>query len=289
MRGKARPSVTEPGRYPLEMAMPTRRAGFYRAPAEPFEVLTADAVRLWGHRVGLPGRPALVFCHGFLGWHLKPRLVAFQEQLARDFAVYSFDLRGHGRSGGVSSFGAREHLDVEAVVRLAREESGAPVLTFGCSMGGIAVIRHGALAGGVDGVVAVSTPATWNGHETGAVRRLVWFTATATGRRLLRATGVRVVPRWEPPADPVDLVDRVAPIPLWIVHGRDDHFFDEEDAWALYRRAGEPKRLLLASTFGHAEDGYTEAFARRIARSVLGALDRPGDATAARAGGAGPS
>ena len=44
---------------------------------------------------------------------------------------------------------------------------------------------------------------------------------------------------------------------------------NEEQAWALYRAANQPKRLLLASRFGHAEDGFTPTFAERIASAVL--------------------
>jgi fermentation-respiration switch protein FrsA (DUF1100 family) len=62
------------------------------------------------------------------------------------------------------------------------------------------------------------------------------------------------------------------PDPLLLVHGRDDHFFDEEEAWRLYRAAKEPKRLMLASRFGHAEDGLTPAFADRLAERLLEVL-----------------
>jgi uncharacterized protein len=235
-----------------------------RAPASgqdvaPFEATTADGVRLVGHRIGT-GPDAFVFCHGFAGHHLKPRLLVVQEALAERFAVYAFDFRGHGRSDGRSAMGAAEHLDVEAVVLRARADGARRVVTFGGSMGGIAVIRHAALAGGVDGVVAVSTPARWGGHRSDAVRRAQWLTATRAGRATLRRVGVRVVPEWVRAEAPLDVVDRIAPTPLLLVHGRDDHFFDEEEAWALYRRAGTPKRLLLGSRFGHAEDGFTAEF-----------------------------
>jgi pimeloyl-ACP methyl ester carboxylesterase len=214
---------------------------------------------------------AVVFCHGFLGWHRKPRLVRLQEELARAFTVFAFDFRGHGRSGGLSAFGASEHLDVEAVVQHARAQGFDRVVTFPGSMGGIAVIRHASLIGGVDGVVAVSTPATWDGHRSAAVRRITWLTATPSGRWFLRAFGVRTATRWEWVESPAELVPRIAPIPTVIVHGRDDHFFDEENAWLLYRHAGEPKRLMLSNRFGHAEDGYTPAFAAQITR-IIGAL-----------------
>jgi alpha-beta hydrolase superfamily lysophospholipase len=53
--------------------------------------------------------------------------------------------------------GGAEVDDVEAVVRLARKETHAKVVTVGTSMGGIAVLRHAGLIGGVDEVVAISS------------------------------------------------------------------------------------------------------------------------------------
>jgi pimeloyl-ACP methyl ester carboxylesterase len=239
----------------------------YGTPAVPFSATTTDGIELRGHRLG-QGDAAMVFCHGFLGWHRKASLVPFQDALARRFTVYSFDFRGHGSSDGISALGAKEDLDVDAVVRRARSEGFARVVTFGGSMGGIAVIRHAALHGGIDAVVAVSTPARWNGHHSVAVRRMAVMAGTSSWRLLLRAWGVRLPTRWEPAEEPAELVGRVAPTPIAVIHGRDDHFFDEEQAWLLYRRAGQPKRLLLAERFGHAEDGYSTEFAARVGSIV---------------------
>lgn len=246
----------------------------YTLPSRPFEVTSEDGVRLLGTRVAGPPIP-LVFCHGFLGWHRKGRLVRFAEMLARWFTVYAFDTRGHGASGGLCTYGDQEYLDVEAVVRLARAEMDGTVVTLGASMGGIAVIRHAAFRDGVDAVVSVSTPARWRGHESRAVRRVRLITATRAGRRLGRGLGVRLSSTWNWPDDPEDVVGRIAPVPLILVHGRDDHFFDEEEAWRLYRRAQPPKRLMLATRFGHAEDGFTDGFAERIARRLYETLGLP--------------
>jgi fermentation-respiration switch protein FrsA (DUF1100 family) len=101
---------------------------------------------------------------------------------------------------------------------------------------------------------------------------MVWLTATPARRWFLRAGGVRIAAHRQRAEDPADLVERIAPTPLLIVHGRDDHYFDEENAWLLYRQAREPKRLLLASRFGHAEDGYAPAFAEKVGRHVLAAM-----------------
>ncbi|HEX2026059.1 MAG TPA: alpha/beta fold hydrolase [Actinomycetota bacterium] len=249
------------------------RSRSYRA-ASPFTVTTEDGIRLAGSRVGDHG-PSVVFCHGLLGWHRKLRIVRFVEGLARRFVVYAIDLRGHGASAGASTYGADEILDVEAAVRRARaERPDHRLVSIGVSMGGVAVVRHAALRDGVDAVVVISSPARWDGHPSRAVARLRWMGSSGGGRRLARSLGVRLgrLDRW--PEAPGEVVGRIAPTPLLVVHGRDDHFFDEEEAWRLYRNAGAPKRLMLASRFGHAEDGLSVRFAERLGDRILDSLDR---------------
>jgi pimeloyl-ACP methyl ester carboxylesterase len=241
------------------------RSTRFAVPAEPFSVTTSDGVALAGARVGTAG-PAIVLCHGFGGWHGKPRYALLAEWLSRAFTVHVFDFRGHGRSGGISTFGALEIHDIDAVAGFARGAGHEPVATLGASMGGIAVVRHAALVGGIDAVVAVSTPARWDGHRSAAVRRMAWLTGTARGRRLAKLMGIRLPAQWIRPEAPVEVVGKIAPTPVLLVHSRDDHFFDEEEAWRLYREAGHPKHLWLADRFGHAEDGFTPGFAERVER-----------------------
>jgi alpha-beta hydrolase superfamily lysophospholipase len=243
----------------------------YRLPTVSFRAAAEDGVVLVGTRVGLDG-PSLVFCHGFLGWHRKPRMVAFVERMAHHFVVYAFDFRGHGASAGSSTYGDLEYLDVDAVVKFARRQREGPVVTMGISMGGIAVLRHAAYRRGIDGVVAVSTPARWDGHPSRSMRRIRRLTSTRSGRGMARLAGYRLASSWNEPEHPEDVVGRIAPIPLLLVHGADDHFFAVEDAHRLYVRAGEPKRLILSSRFGHAEDGLDQAFADRVTRRIHEAL-----------------
>lgn len=251
----------------------------FQAPARPLRAVTADGVSIVGSRLGEPGtdRPALVLCHGLLGWHRKPGIARFAERMARWFAVYAIDLRGHGGSGGLCTYGDREIEDVEAAVSSARRDGHRRVVTVGMSLGGIAVIRHAGLIGGVDAAVAISSPARW--RQTGgstAWRRLRWLTDTPLGRRVgRRALGVRLPDAWEAPESPEEVVGKIAPVPVIIVHGRDDHLIPEEEAWRLYQAAGEPRRLLLAGRFGHAEVGCSPQIAGFLARRTLEALELP--------------
>lgn len=242
----------------------------FRGPAEPFRALTRDGVWIGGTRLGdaAPERPALVLAHGLMGWHRKPRFARFAEQMTGRFTVYAPDLRGHGRSGGTCTYGDREIEDVEAVVRLARAYGHERVITAGTSMGAIAVLRHAGLVGGVDGVVSISSLAYWDWHDGAhpkARRKMRAWMSAPTRRTLLRLWGVRLPERWEAPESPEDVVGKIAPTPVLLVHGRNDHLFAFDHAERLYAAAGEPKRLLVGERFGHAADGLTPAFAGRLA------------------------
>jgi pimeloyl-ACP methyl ester carboxylesterase len=246
----------------------------FSVPFERFAVRTSDGVEVVGTRLGVPddaGEPAVVLAHGLMGWHRKPRFARFAELLAARYRVYAFDSRGHGSSGGVCDYGGREIHDVDAVVTKAREDAHTRVVTVGTSMGGIAVLRHAALLGGVDAVVSISSLAYWEWHagaQPRAARAMRARTATESGRWLLRAWGVRLPGRWEAPESPEDVIAKIAPTPVVIVHGSNDHLFGVDHAMRLYEAAGEPKRLLLGTRFGHAEDGLTPAFAARLARVI---------------------
>ena len=252
----------------------------WRVPAHVFGVRTSDDVLVVGTRLGNNDleRPAIVVVHGLMGWHGKPRFAAFAECLTTWFTVYAFDMRGHGGSGGVSDFGGAEIHDVESVVALARREGHGTVVTVGTSQGGIAVIRHAGLLGGVDAVVGISSLAYWDWHdgaEPSARRQLHARIGTRSGRAALRAWGVRLPEEWNEPESPEDVIGTIAPTPVVIVHGNDDHLFAPDHARRLYDAAGEPKRLLLGEGFGHAEDGLTPAFGRRLARVIHEALELP--------------
>ena len=57
----------------------------WRVPAHVFAVMTSDEVQIVGTRLGSndADRPAVVFVHGLMGWHAKPRFAVFAEHLTR--------------------------------------------------------------------------------------------------------------------------------------------------------------------------------------------------------------
>ena len=222
-------------------------------------------------------RIGVVVAHGFTGSIDKPGVRAVCEALAQHAGVLAFDFRGHGRSTGHSTLGDREIADLEAAVVAMRGLGYDQIVTCGWSMGASVVLRHAALIGGVDAVVSVSAVSRWFYRGTLPMRRLHWAIQTRAGRLVTRRVlRTRVSPHGWPvvPEAPVEVVGRISPIPLLLVHGDIDHYFPVEHPQALYDAAAEPKELWLVEGFGHAENAASPELLDRIGRHLPVLLDR---------------
>lgn len=216
-----------------------------------------------------PGRTrlAIVVAHGFTGSWRRPAMRQVASVLSAAAGVVSFDFRGHGRSGGASTVGDHEVLDVEAAVRWAHSLGYERIATLGFSMGASVVVRHAGLRGGVGAVAAVSGPSRWYYRGTAPMRRVHWVIERRLGRLVGRvALRTRIsASGWDPlPEPPSDVAARIAPVPLLIVHGDADRYFPVEHAEALFAAAAEPKELWIEPGFGHAENAASVELLTRI-------------------------
>ncbi|HEY2443651.1 MAG TPA: alpha/beta fold hydrolase [Streptosporangiaceae bacterium] len=150
----------------------------------------------------LPGDTDLVFlvAHGFtLSWQ-RPAVWRIATRLRRLGGVISFDFRGHGRSGGLSTLGDLEIRDLDVVVRYARELGYQRIAAVGFSMGASIVVRYAGLVGGLDAAVSVSGPGHWYYRGTERMRRVHWTVERRSGRLLTkRFLNTRISSgRWDP-------------------------------------------------------------------------------------------
>ena len=270
--GDERP-LAEPGAAHGIDDVVTDGRGAARQP-EPFVLVTPDGVTLSALRYGsVDAAIAVVFGHGFTGSKRNKKIVALASRLAeRGLAVYTADFRGHGASGGLSTLGDEEIHDLETVLALARRHH-LQVVSAGASMGAFIALRHAGLGGNVDAVVAISSPAVGRDPKLLRARLLRAAALSSRGRRLLDLYGTRVGSIPEDVTPPIDLVAQIAPTPVAIVHGGRDRYVPLADAYALYERLGEPRRLVVVREFGHGEAGFDRAFADRIYDLIDDLLD----------------
>ncbi|GAA1280898.1 alpha/beta hydrolase family protein [Saccharothrix xinjiangensis] len=223
---------------------------------------------------------AFVVGHGFTNHVRKPFVSRVLRRFAAHGGVVALDFRGHGRSGGSSTVGRDEVHDLAAGVSLARDLGYRRVVTVGFSMGASIALRHAALhEDRPDAVAAVSAPSRWWVRDTPAMRRVHWLLEQPHGRLAARALGVRLGPPWSAtPESPLEVAHRIAPTPLLIVHGEQDHYFGPAHAVALHRAAGGDAELWLEPGVRHAESAMTPVLVDRIAtwlaRHSLGSTDR---------------
>ncbi|MFF0160241.1 alpha/beta hydrolase [Streptomyces sp. NPDC005263] len=247
------------------------------------------------------GIPVFVIAHGFTGDVDRPHVRRVARAFARHGAVVTFSFRGHGASGGRSTVGDREVLDLAAAVEWARSLGHPRVITVGFSMGGSVALRHAALYGpnppkegpeyewrmdaaadsatgseaeaAADAVVSVSAPARWYYRGTAPMRRLHWLVTRPEGRMVGRyGFRTRIHHRaWDPvPLSPVEAVPRIAPTPLLIVHGDQDGYFPVDHPRMLAHAAGDHGELWMEPGMGHAEHAATDDLLARIGDWAVG-------------------
>ena len=277
-----------------------RRRAVFPAGGRTVRVVAADGVELSGIVVPSRAEPApdrrpvtFVLAHGFTNSVGYPPFVRLAGWLSAFGEVRALDFRGHGGSaGGTGAGGDPELLDVDAAVAAARADGAQWVVTVGLSMGGGAALRQAAVGEHrPDAVVSVSAVSRWYVRDTVPMQRVHWLLETTAGRRLgAAALGLRLDVPWltVPPA-PVQLVSRIAPTPLLLVHGDQDAYFPLEHFRTLAQAAGPAATVEVVPGMGHAESGTTAPLAERIGRWAQATADAPRAGTPRAVAGTGSS
>jgi pimeloyl-ACP methyl ester carboxylesterase len=211
---------------------------------------------------------AIVIAHGFTMTWQRPLVWKLVQGFNRTAGVVTFDFRGHGRSGGLSTLGDKEIDDLDVAVRYARELGYRRVATVGFSMGGSVVLRQAALLGGTDAVVSVSGPGRWFYRGSAPMRRVHLAAEKRLGRAFSkRVLNTRISAEGWPvpdPMPPAEAAAKISPVPVLIIHGDQDIYFPPDHGQQLYDAAREPKELWLLPGFGHAERHTDDALIDRI-------------------------
>ncbi len=238
-----------------------------------------DGVRLHGWFVPAVGAPTGTVVHFHGNAQNLSAHFAFVDWLPRrGFHVFAFDYRGYGRSEGRPS---REGLirDGRAAIETVRRRTEVDpdrIVVFGQSLGAASALAVVALHPEL-GVRAVAADSAFFSYRTivrDKIRELPvigWFAAPLS--RWL------ITDDWSPGL----LVDRIAPVPVLLIHGERDRVIPVHHARMLHAVAREPKMLYCIPGFDHTEALVTSDGRWRdtLVRFFLEALDRPAEAVRA--------
>ncbi|MFQ6102238.1 MAG: alpha/beta hydrolase [Anaerolineae bacterium] len=193
-----------------------------------------------------PARGTIIFCHGHAG-SMDPDVIYAPWFHEAGFNVLMFDFRAHGRSEGDRvSLGYFERQDLLGAIDYLQGRGIEEVGVLGFSMGGGVGIITAPQSEAIRAIVSDGGFARLEGAMLGWARRRQmdlprWLTLPLARLIIVVAgwrLGVRLVE-----TDPIHWVGRVAPRPIFFIHGDRDPYVTVADVEALYATAGEPKEL----------------------------------------------
>lgn len=195
----------------------------------------------------------LIICHGFAMSKDSKPFINLSKDLFGLCDIIAMDQRGHGQSEGIFSFATIEHNDIRAVIDYAKQNY-SNIYLMGFSLGAASCIIATAKDKNVNGLIAVSAPISFETIENKFLNIKALIPAVKkSGRHTLKMRLGNIFTKKE---RPIDVIDSISPIPILLIQGEKDPIIFKHHAETLYKKAKEPKRLIIIKNGLHAEDVY---------------------------------
>lgn len=217
-------------------------------------VKSFDKIKIALNHFKKDGRDSvLIICHGFAMSKDSKPFIDLSNDFLKSFDIIVMDQRGHGDSEGIFSFSAKEHEDVKAVIEYAKENY-TRIYLMGFSLGAASCIIEVAKNKNVNALIAVSTPISFEKIEN----RFLYKDALIPGIQKFggHTLKMRLGNMFEEKEKPLDVIDRISPLPLLLIQGENDPIIFKHHAEKLYKKAKDPKKLVMIEKGLHAEDLY---------------------------------
>lgn len=221
-------------------------------------LISEDNIKISLNHYVKSGRDSvLIICPGcFMCKDAKPFL-NMAEDFFKYFDVIVMDFRGHGKSGGLFTFSAKEHIDLKAVVDYAKKRY-AKIILLGFSLGAATAIIYTAKHKGIYEVIAVSTPTDFERIENNFLKKEAVIPAMEKfefGKSPTLRPGNISLKKIKP----VDVISEISPTPILFLSGGKDPIIYRWHSEELFRNACEPKSLVVIPNGLHAEELYLKS------------------------------
>lgn len=229
---------------------PTQTLESFGLPGETVTIPSGDhQLKAWFVPAERETDLAVALFHGHSS--ARSQLLPYARFLRRDYHCLLVDFRACGESEGpCSSMGVLEADDVRAAVRYLKDRGCARVGGWGMSMGGAALLRAAADTPAIEAVV---TEGTFDRVRHVAAKRLKdrgyplpRLLAGAIVEAVSRELGVALEAD-----EPAEVIGRISPRPVLVIHGSEDATSEVANGHRLYRAGGYPKELFVVQGAGH--------------------------------------
>ncbi len=192
-----------------------------------------------------PARASVLFLHGN-AQNISTHIASVYWLPDAGFNVFLFDYRGYGYSGGTPDLEGVQRDFRAALARLRNMEGvdAKRIFIFGQSLGAAIAITGLADLPEREGIQALITEGAFTGYRDIAREALAGFWLTWPFQWPLSFLITDC-------CRPADAIAGISPIPVLIVHSRDDRIIPFHHAIELYTAARDPKRLWLFNGYPH--------------------------------------
>lgn len=212
---------------------------------------TTDNIKISANHYKNNFKNAIIICPGFMMYKDSKPFSMLSQKLSESFDIITMDFRGHGRSKGVYTFTSCESRDLKSVLDYTKPKYSS-IGILGFSLGAAVAINETALSKSANKLMVVSAPSEFGKIENrflnkdiivSTIKKFEWgMGCTRLGNVFLKK------------ARPIDNIDKISPVPILFVHGKKDTIIRPWHSDSLYKKAKDPKRLVIYEKCLHAED-----------------------------------
>ncbi len=201
---------------------------------------TRDQLRLHGWRLFSAGesRASLLFLHGNAE-NISTHFANVRWLVEHGYEVYLFDYRGYGRSEGEAELDPIiEDMQLLTDHVIGQIPGDRKLVVMGQSLGGslsIYSVAHSAHRDRIAALVSVSAFSDYHDIAQDALAKswVFWLFQWPLSKTIDNSYS------------PVEAIDRMAPVPVYIMHSEADEIIPFYHAQRLYEAAGDPKQLII--------------------------------------------
>lgn len=217
------------------------------------ELRTSDNISISYNHYKKNSDTVIIVCPGFFNSKDNRWMRKAVDMLSARYDVISFDFRGHGKSGGVYTWSAKEDLDLDAVINYAKSCGYKHIGILAFSLGAAASINEAAVRGDIDSMVLISCPSrfqhiNFNFWELGMFSDLKDNIDCKWEGKGARAGSIFLKKK-----DPIDSVRLIKSTPILFIHGDADWVVKSRHSERLYAAATTEKRIEIVKGGLHAE------------------------------------
>lgn len=229
--------------------------------------MSRTGVRIVGRFFAGRSRATIILTHGY-GQNENQMLpwAAFLHHAG--FSVLTYDLRGHGGSGGAVTFGALEQYDLISAVDYLltrRDVDGRRIGALGVSLGGAITILAAARDRRIKAIVDDCGYSDLRAIVDSSAQHFVGLPAFVVSPFTIPIAEWRAGVSIDA-VRPMSSIGRISPRPVFIIHGFADKIISPANSLRNYDAAGRPKQLWFVPGAGHSDSRLVAGaeYARRV-------------------------